>query len=533
MDSGVDMKSEMEKLRSDLDATKNIVQQLQKDRPDEHNLRNELNTFKQPLQQICSGMNIAMEGFQGIQKHLSGANVVEKSTSQPSSNVANGKRKLSDSLADESWKKLANFAKDSSNSNDQLRALQQAGRITEQFRNFNHFHANGFVSIFVESLRSENEETQYVAAKALSNIAQGTPEQVKSLIDSKAIPALIQLLDLSSSERVREKTLEAFANITYSERTARDQCVENGLIKLLSKLTYRQASLHCMQNFAKILANFTVGDHPLIASKFIKEVIPQIIPLLKALIHHYDPDVLYKTCIALFYISGYGYFDIIIENGFIQPIINALGHSNAKISKTVYFMLIEMVKFINGYRVQYMIDNGILEYMKEPLMESNEKIQEVTISLLSKLSAGTSSNVQAIIDAEYIPLLLQLLNHKNHEIRAEIIYILLNIVNGGSEEQIQHLLTYDIIPLLCKFDEADTYHEMVGALHTILIILTKTGCRLRETCLKMNAGGGIDRIRKLQSHDQEKVQYFCYQILSQFFPIPFVPFVKVEVIEIS
>uniref|UniRef100_A0A914YHU0 Importin subunit alpha n=1 Tax=Panagrolaimus superbus TaxID=310955 RepID=A0A914YHU0_9BILA len=530
MDNSItETKKEMEQLRDELKEMKKIVEELQNDRPSEESFnqfRNELNSFKQPLQQICNGMNIAFEGFKGIQKHLCGANDIPKSTIQAT--AANGERKMSDSVAEESWKKLANIAKDL-NSDDQLRALQQACRITNQFRNVKHFSENRFVSIFVESLNSENDEVKFVAAKALSNIAQGTPEQIKSFIDSDAIPALIGLLDLSCL-RVREQALEALANITYVERESRYHCLERGLLKKLNKLACRQPSLQCMQNIAKILANFTVNNHPLAISEFVKEVTPQIIPVLRTLIHHYDTDVLYKTCIALYYLAGYGYFDIIIENGFIQKVVNLFSHSSVKVSKTVYYVFIEMVKFINSDRIEYLIDNGILEYMKEPLMESDEKIQEITVSLFSKITASTLCNIQAVIDAGFIPLFIQLLNHDNPETRAEIIYIIFNIVNGGSEANIQYLLNFDIIGLLCKFKEDGTYHETVGALHTLFIILTRIGCRKQLTCQKMNDCGGTDKIRELQTHGQDKIQYFSSLIISQFFTSPFLKDEDVEIL---
>lgn len=423
---------------------------------------------------------------------------------------------------------------------DQIQTLTQALAVedpqaqfnaTQQFRKLLSIEQNppiqeviaaGVVPRFVQFLKEvARPDLQFESAWVLTNIASGTAEQTRVVVEHGALPIFVELLR-SPNDDVREQAVWALGNIAGDSPNFRDLVLQSGGLEPIMTVLREAEKISIMRNTTWTLSNLCRGKPP---PPF--QWVAPALGTLANLIYSSDVEVLTDACWALSYLSD-GPAELVsavIQAGVCRRLVELLQHASPLV-QTPALRAVGNIVTGDDHQTQVILQSGALPFLLQLMSHSKKAIRKESCWTISNITAGNREQIQQVINDGLIPPVIHLLQTADFDIKKEAAWAISNATSGGSPQQVEYLIECGAIKPMVDLLTVTDAKIIVVALEAMENMLKVGKLKQQEQGTAENLvaslveqADGLQRIEQLQEDPNEEVYLKAMKILESFFPI--------------
>ncbi|KAK7573841.1 hypothetical protein V9T40_011032 [Parthenolecanium corni] len=403
-----------------------------------------------------------------------------------------------------------------------LNAVQSVRKILSRHQNppIEMMIEAGLVPVFVNLLDAKSEEDSYIqfeAAWALTNIAAGTSQQTKTVIEAGAVPKFAALLN-SPFPHIVEQAVWAIGNIAGDGPEARDLVLSHGVMNYLLRLIEPEPScpVSYLRNIVWTISNLCRNKKP---PPDFHLVLP-CIPYLSRLLYYEDNDVLADACWAFSYLTDgtNEKIQVVVDQNIIPRLVELLG-CHAPSIVTPALRVIGNIVTGNDEQTDAVIKADAIPKLQLLLHSSKSNLVKEAAWTISNITAGTAEQIQKVIDAHILKDIIDVLRRGDFKAQREAVWAVTNFTSGCSVMQLFVFLNEGLIPAFCGVlsnNDFKTISVVLDGILNILQLSEKVGEHINVS-LAIEECGGLDKIEELQNHPNDQIYSKAFKIVETYF----------------
>lgn len=382
--------------------------------------------------------------------------------------------------------------------------------------------AAGCVPLVVQSLQIPNEKLHYEATWFFTNMATGETQHVQVVVASGCVPYFFHMLQTQKEEYVNQAAW-ALGNIAGDCIPFRDQLLSAGALNFLLPYCRPQVNLTLLRTIVWTISNLLRGK-PHVPVDVVRMVLP---PLTQVLTSCHDHEVLTDICWAISYASdeekSEGRIQAVIAAGAVPKLVELLSSKHPSMQSAALRAIGNVVTG-DDLETQVVLSNNVIPQLVKMLSHENLKnnTKREVCWTLSNIMAGNRDQIQGVIDANAIPLLIDAIRNAPSIIKVEATWAIANACRNGTPAQVRYFVEQGAVPAMCDLLGQQNVKLLQLALETIDRMLN-VGQRSADErgdnnkiCVFVEKCGGFDKLEHLQQHDNDYVRGLSMRLIAEY-----------------